>query len=159
MEIFTRHKVICVEQDYASGIFTANLQSLVEKQSEQYVQLISERRKYNYKVNKNVSWASLSDVDEINTTIWRSYFSFMRGAKSANSELFKDFWDEAEMEKNKSDGGIYFVIVTKTQCGKAIFRRPCTYTMAPARGFQKKFRTHKARTKLLTSPKSKTIKR
>ncbi len=57
-------------------------------------------------------WVSLSDVDEINTTIWRSYFSFMRGAKSANSELFKDFWDEAEMKKNKSDGGIYFVIVT-----------------------------------------------
>ncbi len=37
----------------------------------------------------------------------------MRGAKSANSELFKDFWDDAEMEKNKSDGGIYFAIVTK----------------------------------------------
>ncbi len=36
----------------------------------------------------------------------------MRGAKSANSELFKDFCAEAEMEKNKSDGGIYFVIVT-----------------------------------------------
>jgi len=38
----------------------------------------------------------------------------MQGTKSANSELFKDFWDEAEMKKNKSDGGIYFVIVTKS---------------------------------------------
>jgi len=45
----------------------------------------------------------------------------MRGTKSANSELFipispdshREDWEEAEMEKNKSDGGIYFVIVTK----------------------------------------------
>ena len=29
-----------------------------------------------------------------------SCFSFMRGAKSANSKLFKDFCNEAEMEKN-----------------------------------------------------------
>jgi len=38
----------------------------------------------------------------------------MPGTKSANSELFKDFWDEAEMEKNKSNGDIYFVIVTNS---------------------------------------------
>ena len=31
-----------------------------------------------------------------------NYFSFMQGAKSANSELFKDFCNEAEMEKNYS---------------------------------------------------------
>jgi hypothetical protein len=35
----------------------------------------------------------------------------MRGAKSANSELFKDFCNEAEMEKNIQIGGLYFVIV------------------------------------------------
>jgi hypothetical protein len=29
-----------------------------------------------------------------------NYFSFVQGAKSANSELFKDFCNEAEMEKN-----------------------------------------------------------
>ena len=29
-----------------------------------------------------------------------SYFSFMRGVKSANSELFKDFYNETKMEKN-----------------------------------------------------------
>jgi len=38
--------------------------------------------------------------DEIKSTKLNSYFSFMRGAKSANSELFKDFCNEAEMEKN-----------------------------------------------------------
>jgi hypothetical protein len=27
----------------------------------------------------------------------------MRGAKSANNELFKDFCNEAEMKKNKED--------------------------------------------------------
>ncbi len=35
----------------------------------------------------------------------------MRGEKSANSELFKDFFNEAEMEKNEIDGGLYFAIV------------------------------------------------
>ncbi len=35
----------------------------------------------------------------------------MRGDKSANSELFKDFFNEAEMEKNKSVGVLYFIIV------------------------------------------------
>ena len=35
----------------------------------------------------------------------------MQGAKSANSELFKDFCNEAEMEKNGQIGGFYFVIV------------------------------------------------
>lgn len=57
MEIFTGHRVICLEQDYAAGIFTANLQSLIEKQADQYIQQISKNRKHNYKINKNVSWA------------------------------------------------------------------------------------------------------
>lgn len=33
--------------------------------------------------------------------------------KSTNSKLFKDFCNDAEMKKNKTDGGIYFVIVPK----------------------------------------------
>ena len=41
----------------------------------------------------------------------------MRGAKSANSKLFKDFCNEAEMEKNIQIGGIYFSIVPKTKIG------------------------------------------
>ncbi len=53
----------------------------------------------------------IRNVDEIKYTIWRSYFSFMRDEKSANSELFKDFFNEAEMEKNKTDGVLYFAIV------------------------------------------------
>jgi hypothetical protein len=35
----------------------------------------------------------------------------MRGAKSENSALFKDFCNKAEMEKNRLIGGIYFFIV------------------------------------------------
>ena len=35
----------------------------------------------------------------------------MQGAKSANSKLFKDFCNEAEMGKNSQIGGFYFVIV------------------------------------------------
>src|ERR1019366_4518668 len=44
---------------------------------------------------------SFSEDVKINPTKLVSYFSFMRGAKSANSKLFKDFCNEAEMEKNK----------------------------------------------------------
>ena len=39
-------------------------------------------------------------VDKIKYTKLDSFFSFMLGAKSANSKLFKDFCNEAEMEKN-----------------------------------------------------------
>ena len=42
----------------------------------------------------------IRNVDKIKYTKLNSYFSFMRGAKSANSKLFKDFCNEAEMEKN-----------------------------------------------------------
>jgi len=47
----------------------------------------------------------ISEDCKINPTKLNSYFSFMRVAKSANSELFKDFCDEAEMEKNSQIGG------------------------------------------------------
>ena len=41
-----------------------------------------------------------SEDVKINPTELDSYFSFMRGAKSANSKLFKDCCNEAKMEKN-----------------------------------------------------------
>ena len=41
------------------------------------------------------------NVDEITSIILRSYFSFLWGVKSANNELFKDFYNEIKMEKNK----------------------------------------------------------
>jgi len=44
---------------------------------------------------------TLRNDDEIKSTILRSYFSFLRGVKSANSVLFKDFYNEVKMEKNK----------------------------------------------------------
>jgi hypothetical protein len=34
MEQFSGHRVICIQQDYAAGLFVANLQSLIEKQCE-----------------------------------------------------------------------------------------------------------------------------
>ena len=42
----------------------------------------------------------------------------MRGAKSANSDLFKDFCNEAEMEKNGSNCGSYFDMLTKSSLQK-----------------------------------------
>lgn len=59
MEQFSGHRVICIQQDYAAGLFTANLQSLIEKQCEHYLERISRKRKYRYRINRNVSWASL----------------------------------------------------------------------------------------------------
>jgi hypothetical protein len=59
MEQFSGHRVICIQQDYAAGLFTANLQSLIEKQCECYLKQINERRKFKYKINRNISWASL----------------------------------------------------------------------------------------------------
>jgi len=40
------------------------------------------------------------NVDKIKHIKLNCYFSFMQGAKSANSNLFKDFCNETEMEKN-----------------------------------------------------------
>ena len=59
MEQFSGHRVICIQQDYAASLFVANLQSLIEKQCENYLHRINKRRKYRYKINRNVSWASL----------------------------------------------------------------------------------------------------
>ncbi|MEO6229012.1 MAG: IS4 family transposase [Ferruginibacter sp.] len=59
MEQFSGHRVICIQQDYAAGLFVANLQSLIEKQCESYLQKINRRRIHAYRINRNVSWASL----------------------------------------------------------------------------------------------------
>jgi hypothetical protein len=61
LEQFSGHRVICIEQDYHASIFTANLQSLIEKQSEGYLNAVSRRRKHRYKINRNVSWAALKN--------------------------------------------------------------------------------------------------
>ena len=42
----------------------------------------------------------------------------MRGAKSANSELFKDFCNEAEMEKNSQIVGFILTPSLKFGCKK-----------------------------------------
>lgn len=59
MEQFSGHRVICIQQDYLAGILTANLQSLIEKQGDDYLNNINEKRKLNYKINRNVSWGAL----------------------------------------------------------------------------------------------------
>lgn len=61
MEQFSGHRVICIQQDYAAGLFTANLQSLIEKQCDPYIETLNKRRKHKSKINRNVSWASLKN--------------------------------------------------------------------------------------------------
>jgi hypothetical protein len=59
MEQFSGHRVICIQQDYAAGLIISNLQSLIEKQCEKYLDMISTKRKYRQKINRNISWAFL----------------------------------------------------------------------------------------------------
>lgn len=59
LEQFSGIRAICIQQDYAATLFVANVQSLIEKQSEQYLERVNQRRKYDYKINRNISWASL----------------------------------------------------------------------------------------------------
>ncbi len=59
MEQFSGHKVISIQQDYAATLMIANLQSLIEKQSNEYLTIINAIRKHNYKINKNISWHHL----------------------------------------------------------------------------------------------------
>lgn len=61
IEICSGHKVICIEQDYGANLFVANLQSIIEKQCETEINKISASRVHDYKVNRNISWASLKN--------------------------------------------------------------------------------------------------
>ena len=61
MEIFSGHRVVCIEQDYAAGLFVANLQSIIEKQCDQEMKEISASRRYDYKINRNISWGYLKN--------------------------------------------------------------------------------------------------
>jgi hypothetical protein len=58
---FSGIRLICIEPDFAANLFLFNLQSLIEKQTEPYVEAVNRKRKDRYKVNKNISWASLKD--------------------------------------------------------------------------------------------------
>jgi hypothetical protein len=59
LEQFSGHRVICIKQDYAATLFVANLQSLIEKQCENTILRINEKRTHKYRINRNVSWAAL----------------------------------------------------------------------------------------------------
>ena len=59
LEQFSGHRVICIQQDYAASLFVANLRSLIEKQSENNLRRTNLKRKHRYRINRNVSWASL----------------------------------------------------------------------------------------------------
>ena len=62
LEIFSGHRVLCVLQDFYASLFVANLQCLIEKQSDGYLVAISKQRKYRYKINRNISWAVLKNT-------------------------------------------------------------------------------------------------
>jgi hypothetical protein len=61
MEQFSGHRVVCIKQDYAATIFASNMQRIVEKQCDDYVNRINSRRKLTYQINRNISLASLKN--------------------------------------------------------------------------------------------------
>jgi Transposase DDE domain len=61
LEQFSGHRVICIEQDLHASVFVANLQSLINKQCADYLKTINTKRKHDYKINRNVSWAALKN--------------------------------------------------------------------------------------------------
>jgi hypothetical protein len=54
----------------------------------------------------------IRNVDKISSTRWRSYFFFLQGGKSENSEPIY-FYNAEKRKKNESGCGSYFVIVPK----------------------------------------------
>ena len=61
LEQFSGHRVICIQQDFYASVFVSNIQSLINKQCESYVDQINKKRKHNYKINRNISWESLKN--------------------------------------------------------------------------------------------------
>lgn len=61
MEVFSGHTVVSILQDYYACVFVANLQAIIEKQCTQHLSQISRKRKYTYKINKNVSWSCMKN--------------------------------------------------------------------------------------------------
>jgi Transposase DDE domain len=59
MEQFSGHRIICIRQDYAATLLVANLQSLIEKQCQPYLQKTSIGRKYQCQINRNISFGLL----------------------------------------------------------------------------------------------------
>ena len=58
---FSGIRQVCIEQDFSAGIFLYNMQSLIEKQTEPYLEAVCRKRAHRYKVNKNVSFGLLKD--------------------------------------------------------------------------------------------------
>jgi hypothetical protein len=52
---------LCFTGFYAT-LFVANLQSLIENQSDDYLLSVSGHRKYRYRINRNISWAVLKNT-------------------------------------------------------------------------------------------------
>lgn len=109
MEIFSGHKVISIEQDYYACIFISNLQSLIEKQSETCIKQISASRKYNYKINKNVSWAAMKNniVNLFLTQNTESILLYLQNTFEKNLEPIRPGRSFPRIRKLKNLSGKY----------------------------------------------------
>lgn len=61
LQQFSGLRQVCIEQDFIANLFFYNLQSIIEKQCDDFVKKVNKRRGSTYKINKNVSWGILKD--------------------------------------------------------------------------------------------------
>lgn len=59
MEEFSGHSVCAVCQDYLANVLVSNLHSLIEKQCQVHITLLSEKRTYVYRINYSASLAAM----------------------------------------------------------------------------------------------------
>jgi len=55
LQQFSGHTVCSIEQDFYASTFVSNLQSIIEKQCQSYIQAKNKDRKLEYKINKTTS--------------------------------------------------------------------------------------------------------
>ncbi len=60
-EIYSGHRLLCIMQDYYAAIFIMNLQSIIKKQCDPLIAEINKKRKFDYQVNNNISWAKMKN--------------------------------------------------------------------------------------------------
>ena len=63
VERFSSKTVICIKQDFHSLIFLSTLESVMIKEDEEKIakENLEKKRKYNYKINKSVSYTAIAD--------------------------------------------------------------------------------------------------
>lgn len=61
LEAFSGQKLITIMQDFHITFFLSNLQEIISKPCEQQIEKITEKRKHNYKINRNAAFGLMKN--------------------------------------------------------------------------------------------------